>query len=198
MRTATRGRVHKSVLKPWARAPRRSSQSRRSICRALNRGLRPARPAPRSPRTPPRFHCLYHRLTLWRLTPSRREISAMIHFPAANMQAAWLRRCSNAAKSRRTRNLVGMPTLYAQRECLSLYYARFSKSIRLLPPCRILWQESDERARGFVGSRRLPRPKHFNLKSRAVCRGPQPAEVSPIRLSRVCTGRPGATEKITA
>ena len=127
MRTATRGRVHKSVLKPWARAPRRSSQSRRSICRALNRGLRPARPAPRSPRTPPRFHCLYHRLTLWRLTPSRREISAMIHFPAANMQAAWLRRCSNAAKSRRTRNLVGMPTLYAQRECLSLYYARFSK-----------------------------------------------------------------------
>jgi len=133
MRTATRGRVHKSVLKPWARAPRRSSQSRRSICRALNRGLRPARPAPRSPRTPPRFHCLYHRLTLWRLTPSRREISAMIHFPAANMQAAWLRRCSNAAKSRRTRNLVGMPTLYAQRECLSLYYARFSRSQQRCP-----------------------------------------------------------------
>ena len=78
MTAATRGRVHKSVPKPRARAPWRRARSTRCRCWRFSFGLRPARPAPRRAAMPPSRHCPYQRLTLWRLTCGARATEARI------------------------------------------------------------------------------------------------------------------------
>ena len=126
---ATRGSVHRSVPKPWARAPWRKA---RSTCCSWGRsslGLRPARPAPRSAAMPPFRHCRYQRVTLWRLTWTDRATEARIA-PARNNFAACRRRSSKAWKSRRGRTDGFMRPVYTKCWELSLYFARFSKSFK--------------------------------------------------------------------
>ncbi len=68
IRLATRGRVHRSVPKPWARAPGRKAPSSCCSCGRSSFALRPARPAARRASAVPCFHGRYQRLTLCRLT----------------------------------------------------------------------------------------------------------------------------------
>ncbi len=133
MTRATRGNVQSSVAKACARAPCRNACSTWRSWWLSNFGLRPARLAPFSARTPPRSHSLYHRLTLCRLTFRCRAIAARIILPAANKRPACLRRCSRCMKSRRGRTCVRMLPVYATTSRLSLYYARFSRSQRVSP-----------------------------------------------------------------
>ena len=110
---AMRGSVHRSVPKPWARAPWRRARSICGSCEWSSFGLRPARPAARSAASPPFRHSRYQRLTLWRLTWSRRATEAIIS-PARNNLAACWRRSSKAWKSLRGRTSVFMRPLYTK------------------------------------------------------------------------------------
>lgn len=94
MTCATRGRVHKSVLNPCARAPSRNAAATCFSCSACRRGARPARPPPRRAFVPPPCHCANHRLTLCRLTRSWRATDAN-RSPTLNNRAARFRRCSS-------------------------------------------------------------------------------------------------------
>jgi hypothetical protein len=130
MTCATRGSVHRSVANPCLRAPCRRAQSTWRSCSAFSLGSRPARPAPFSAAMPPLLHCLYHRVTLCRLTCSARAIPASAPRPSAfpNSRAACARRCFSPSKSR----LCPIPAVPMQRNLaqlidLSTYYARFSK-----------------------------------------------------------------------
>jgi hypothetical protein len=53
--------VHRSVGYPHSIGPRRNAASRRCSAAGSSRGLRPARPAPRSPAAPCFRHASYHR-----------------------------------------------------------------------------------------------------------------------------------------
>jgi hypothetical protein len=55
MTVATRGKVHSSVLNPWAPGPARKARSTFANCVVSSFGFRPARPAPFRPRRP--FAC---------------------------------------------------------------------------------------------------------------------------------------------
>jgi len=110
---ATRGSVHRSVPKPWARAPWRKARSTCSSWGRSSWGLRPARPAPRSAAKPPRLQARCQRLTLWRLTWSARATKVGIS-PAQNSFAACLRRASKAWKSLRGRTDRFMRPVYTK------------------------------------------------------------------------------------
>lgn len=92
---ATRGRVHRQLLYPWASGPSSNTRLICSCCRLLSRGLRPTRPADRKPTTPSFFSVLAHRDTDISLVPTRRATSAWLS-PLRKSTAASLRRCSRA------------------------------------------------------------------------------------------------------
>lgn len=52
MTVATRGKVHNSVLNPWAPGPARKARSTFANCVGSSLGFRPARPAAFRPRRP--------------------------------------------------------------------------------------------------------------------------------------------------
>jgi len=96
---ATRGKVHRSVLKPCASGPARIARSTSASCAPLSRGLRPARPAPLSPARPSACQAWNQWWALTRVTPSALA-TATCDSPRANSRAACSRRVSIAAKSR--------------------------------------------------------------------------------------------------
>ena len=66
---------HSGVGKPWASGPSSNSDGRRWSCAASSSGLRPARPARRSPAAPCLRYCRRHSLTVCRATFSRLAVS---------------------------------------------------------------------------------------------------------------------------
>jgi hypothetical protein len=130
MTSATRGSVHRAVLKPCSLAPWRSAASTLANCPASSRGLRPARPAPFNPLAPLLRKRKNHRLTLWRLTASAFATSACF-LPALNRRPARLRRCSMPSKSRRGRKTscrIPMPEDYTTKSHSRHYIMRDSVS----------------------------------------------------------------------
>src|SRR5215831_18138010 len=105
---ATRGKVHRSVVNPCAGAPRRKAPSSPANSRAVNRGFRPARPAPFRPLRPATFQAAYHRQAVIGVTANVRATAAC-DSPRANRRAASNRRAANPAKSRRAPRGVPIP-----------------------------------------------------------------------------------------
>src|SRR5215831_612560 len=105
---ATRGKVHRSVVNPCAGAPRRKAPSSPANSAAVNRGFRPARPAPFRPRWPATFQAAYQRHAVIGVTANVR-VTAACDSPRANRRAASNRRASNPAKSRRAPRGVPIP-----------------------------------------------------------------------------------------
>jgi len=93
--TATRGKVQRQLLYPCASGPSSKARLIFTHCRSFSRGLRPVRPADRSPVRPSFFNSTAQRDTDISLTPSRRATSAWLS-PLRKSTAASLRRCSRA------------------------------------------------------------------------------------------------------
>jgi len=93
--SATRGRVHRQLLYPWASGPSSRTRLIWFRCRSLSRGLLPTRPAARKPVSPFFFRACDHRDTDISLTPTWRATSAWLS-PLRKSTAASLRRCSKA------------------------------------------------------------------------------------------------------
>ncbi len=108
--SATRSQVHRFVAYPAASGPDSRMSPKRSTSSSLNRGLRPARPAPRRASTPFKSTSAAHRLTDCRCTPTRRATSAC-GTPALRSFAAFNRRRSNSSKSRCTPRGLPIPTI---------------------------------------------------------------------------------------
>jgi len=96
MTAATRGKVHRSVLNPWAGAPFRSSFRSFPRCRAVNRGGRPGAGFARSASAPPAWTSACQRLTEVGEQPICRATSRTPS-PSARRATARRRRASNSA-----------------------------------------------------------------------------------------------------
>ena len=153
--SATRASVHSSVGYPLAVGPLRSAFSTLARSDSVTFGSRPARPAARSAFLPPAFHLSCQSETVWCTTPSSLAISAW-ETPLAKRSAAFMRRSSMAAKSRRGRALgatdfaalfvtgvrveVGMahcPTLTDVSWVLHGYYTKSFSSSQPEPPQKL-------------------------------------------------------------
>jgi hypothetical protein len=108
MTVATRGNVQRSVLNPYTRGPARNACSIFANCLGPSLGLRPARPAALRPARPFACQAWYQWWAVTRVTPKVRATTPC-DAPLANSPAAWNRRASNAAKSRRERVGLAMP-----------------------------------------------------------------------------------------
>lgn len=93
--SATRGRVHRQLLYPWASGPSSRTRLIWFRCRALRRGFRPVRPLECSPATPFFFTARAQRDTDISLAPIWRATSAWLS-PLRKSTAASFRRCSKA------------------------------------------------------------------------------------------------------
>ncbi len=122
IKCATRHAVHNCVSYPSASGPCFNPDSIFFRSARLSRGLRPARPAFFSPDFPDSAICRDHRFTDWRCTPTRRATPDSDN-PCFSSFAAFIRRFSNASKSRRTPAGFPMPRLYNIGNRMSLYYA---------------------------------------------------------------------------
>jgi len=74
-------------VNPWACAPRRKAPSSPANSDAVNRGFRPARPAPFSPRRPAAFQAACQRQAVIGVTANIRATAAC-DSPRANRRAA--------------------------------------------------------------------------------------------------------------
>ena len=124
---ATRHAVHNCVSYPSASGPCFNPDSIFFRSARLSRSLRPARPALFSPDFPDSAICGDPRFTDWRRTPARRATSDS-DTPCFSSFAAFIRRFSNASKSRRTPAGFPMTRLYNIGNRMSLYYAIVNSS----------------------------------------------------------------------
>src|SRR5438046_827925 len=98
MTAPTRSSVHRSVAKPFERAPLRSAPSTSLSWADESRALRPRLPLDASAALPPSTQARCQREALWRVTPRARTTSAWLD-PRSNIRAARSRRRSREARS---------------------------------------------------------------------------------------------------